>query len=226
MKGTVPSNALLVIEKKIDFLFLQPFFQCVGHLLGDPLSLFLTTFSEHVCESSCRWHLKTSFSLVSGFDSNEMDTLPRPPLPSITLPPLPVHLRGSLGHPTQARCCKTGCPGTPGPDVTKLCARKRLRWQQRIPLTERGFSLLCEGHPDPGNRCHKWGSQLAMTRSPSAPSLPHTTLCYLSTLPDMNIKWNHRMITNSKTSQRSWSYATYMNTIWIPETTEKCPSLP
>ena len=59
---------------------------------------------------------------MSGFDSNEMDTLPRPAFYH-PAPPLPAHLR-RVFRGTQARCCKTGCPGTPGTGRDKIVRKE------------------------------------------------------------------------------------------------------
>ena len=102
------------------------------------LSPILPTFSEHVCAGSCRCHLKTSFSLVSGYltRGNEMNREPRPS------PPLPDQVRGVFGHlgrslggcrVSRCPCVSLGVQGH-GPEVAKGSGTY-VWWQQRIPVS-------------------------------------------------------------------------------------------
>ena len=122
------------------------------------LSPILPTFSEHVCAGSCRCHLKTSFSPVSGFDGgNETDTSPPSPLSPGPAPSCPTE-----GGLLEARCCKTWCPGTRCP--LSRDTKVDRTWQNCGQGGDTGNSfeeeprspLLCAGHRDTGNGCHKW----------------------------------------------------------------------
>ena len=168
--------------------------QCTVHIIGYFLSLLLTTFCEHVCESPCRVVSSEDILFTGEWIWQQWNGHPAPPLPSITPPRpfLPIW-GGSLGAPR---------PGAVKPGTGR---DKIVRKEGTAVTAENSFEgspLSCARHSDPGNRCHKWGSQPAVTCLHL--SLFHITLVY-PTRHEHLIDGITTLLQKSKTRRQSWS---------------------